>query len=71
MLLTGVYGPGKSSVAAEVAYLLEHRGERSRGTTGGGIGRFVLAHFTRDPRMAGSDSYGAPPHRTASPRLPR
>lgn len=27
MLLTGVYGSGKSSVAAEIAYLLEHRGE--------------------------------------------
>jgi hypothetical protein len=26
-LLTGVYGAGKSSVAAEIAYLLEHRGE--------------------------------------------
>ena len=27
VLLTGVYGSGKSSVAAELAYLLEHRGE--------------------------------------------
>jgi adenylylsulfate kinase len=27
VLLTGVYGSGKSSVAAEIAYLLEHRGE--------------------------------------------
>ena len=27
MLLTGVYGAGKSSVAAEIAYLLERRGE--------------------------------------------
>ena len=27
MLLTGVYGAGKSSVAAEIAYLLEQRGE--------------------------------------------
>lgn len=27
VLLTGVYGSGKSSVAAEMAYLLEHRGE--------------------------------------------
>jgi adenylylsulfate kinase-like enzyme len=26
-LLTGVYGAGKSSVAAEIAYLLEQRGE--------------------------------------------
>lgn len=28
VLLTGVYGSGKSSVAAEIAYLLEQRGER-------------------------------------------
>lgn len=28
VLLTGVYGSGKSSVAEEIAYLLEHRGER-------------------------------------------
>jgi hypothetical protein len=28
VLLTGVYGPGKSSVAEEIAYLLEQRGER-------------------------------------------
>ena len=27
VLLTGVYGSGKSSVAEEIAYLLEHRGE--------------------------------------------
>ena len=27
VLLTGVYGSGKSSVAAEIAYLLEQRGE--------------------------------------------
>ena len=27
VLLTGVYGAGKSSVAAEIAYLLEQRGE--------------------------------------------
>jgi energy-coupling factor transporter ATP-binding protein EcfA2 len=27
VLLTGVYGSGKSSVAEELAYLLEHRGE--------------------------------------------
>jgi hypothetical protein len=27
VLITGAYGPGKSSVAAELAYLLEHRGE--------------------------------------------
>ncbi len=27
VLLTGVYGAGKSSVAEEIAYLLEHRGE--------------------------------------------
>jgi hypothetical protein len=27
VLLTGVYGSGKSSVAKEIAYLLEHRGE--------------------------------------------
>jgi adenylylsulfate kinase-like enzyme len=27
VLLTGVYGSGKSPVAAELAYLLEHRGE--------------------------------------------
>jgi adenylylsulfate kinase len=27
VLLTGVYGSGKSSVAAEIAYLLEHKGE--------------------------------------------
>jgi hypothetical protein len=28
VLLTGVYGSGKSSVAEEIAYLLEQRGER-------------------------------------------
>ena len=28
VLLTGVYGSGKSSVAAEIAYLLEQRDER-------------------------------------------
>ena len=28
MLITGVYGTGKSSVAEEIAYLLEQRGER-------------------------------------------
>ena len=27
VLLTGVYGSGKSSVAQEIAYLLEQRGE--------------------------------------------
>jgi adenylylsulfate kinase-like enzyme len=27
VLLTGVYGSGKSSVAEEIAYLLEQRGE--------------------------------------------
>jgi adenylylsulfate kinase-like enzyme len=27
VLLTGVYGSGKSSVAREIAYLLEQRGE--------------------------------------------
>jgi adenylylsulfate kinase-like enzyme len=27
VLITGVYGSGKSSVAAEIAYLLEQRGE--------------------------------------------
>jgi hypothetical protein len=27
VLLTGVYGSGKSSVAQEIAYLLEHQGE--------------------------------------------
>ena len=27
VLVTGVYGSGKSSVAAEIAYLLEQRGE--------------------------------------------
>ena len=27
VLLTGVYGSGKSSVAEEIAYLLERRGE--------------------------------------------
>jgi adenylylsulfate kinase len=27
VLITGVYGSGKSSVAAEIAYVLEHRGE--------------------------------------------
>jgi adenylylsulfate kinase-like enzyme len=27
VLLTGVYGSGKSSVAKEIAYLLEQRGE--------------------------------------------
>ena len=27
VLLTGVYGSGKSSVAAEIAYLLEQQGE--------------------------------------------
>jgi adenylylsulfate kinase-like enzyme len=28
VLITGVYGSGKSSVAAEIAYLLEQPGER-------------------------------------------
>jgi signal recognition particle GTPase len=28
VLITGVYGSGKSSVAAEIAYLLEQHGER-------------------------------------------
>ncbi len=28
VLVTGVFGSGKSSVAAEIAYLLEQRGER-------------------------------------------
>ena len=28
VLITGVYGSGKSSVAAEIAYLLEQQGER-------------------------------------------
>jgi thymidylate kinase len=30
LLLTGVYGTGKSSVAAEIADLLEARGHRTR-----------------------------------------
>ncbi|MGH3402705.1 MAG: P-loop NTPase [Streptosporangiaceae bacterium] len=28
VLITGVYGSGKSSVAAEIAYLLEQQGDR-------------------------------------------
>jgi adenylylsulfate kinase-like enzyme len=33
VLLTGVYGSGKSSVAQEIAYLLEQRANRSRCST--------------------------------------
>ena len=58
VLLTGVYGSGKSSVAAEIAYLLEQRGEpyallaNLTAVAGNyrraGIRRFVLAYFVRD-----------------------
>jgi adenylylsulfate kinase-like enzyme len=33
VLLTGVYGSGKSSVAEEIAYLLEQRASRTRCST--------------------------------------
>lgn len=45
MLLTGVYGAGKSSVAEEIAYLAAVAANYRRA----GIGRFVLACFARDP----------------------
>ena len=32
VLITGVYGSGKSSIAAEIAYLLEQQGENERGS---------------------------------------
>ena len=53
VLITGVYGSGKSSVAAEIAYLLEQHGER-----------FALLDLDY-LSWAGPDTATAPPRSTA------
>jgi adenylylsulfate kinase-like enzyme len=50
VLLTGVYGSGKSSVAEEIAYLLEQRGEPYALLDLDYLGRRVPAPVTARPK---------------------